>query len=201
MGVISGYKNEINKDNVALARKYIIGYDYGVISGGFNASITTGLQGNSAVLLQKGLMFAYGYFGGILESHKIDFALPSGIQYHFIYAEIDMSRVPNIFTIKTKNNGKATTTEWRQDYLSSVHTGIFQLPLWRVKLTSSGVDEITDVRASTNKVYKTKYATTATKVNNVGANVTATTQSAGDNSTKIATTAFVKAEITRIFKY
>lgn len=201
MGVISGYQNEINKDNVALVRKFIMGYDYGVIQNGFNATITTGLQGNSAVLLQKGLMFAYGYVGGILDSAKIDFSLPSGTQYHFIYAEIDMSRIPNVFSIKTKNNGRATTATWRQDYLSSVRTGIFQLPLWRVKLTNNGIAELTDLRESRTKLFNAIHAVNAVKANNVGSNARATTQTAGDNSTKIATTAYVKADITRIFKY
>lgn len=198
MGVISGYKNEIDKDNIALARKFIFGYDYGVIKDSFAASVTTGLQGNSAVLLQKGLMFAYGYVGGIIENATLDFSLPSGTQYHFIYAEIDMSKIPNVFCIKTKNNGRATETTWRQDILTSVRTGIFQLPLYRVTLTKDGITELTDLREKKTSPFK---ATTASKVYKVAENARATTQSAGNNTTKIATTAFVNSEITRIFGY
>lgn len=201
MGVISGYQNEIDKNNVALARKFIFGYDYGVIKDSFAASVTTGLQGSSAVLLQKGLMFAYGYVGGIIENATLDFSLPSGTQYHFIYAEIDMSKIPNVFYIKTKNNGRATTAEWRQDYLSSVRTGVFQLPLWRVKLTSNGITEITDLRERKTKIHNAVNTKYSIKANNVGSNARATTQSLGDNSTKLATTEYAKNEIVRIFKY
>ena len=200
MGVISGYKNEISKDNVAIARRFIVGYDYGVINNGFNSIITSGIAGsNSAISMQSGEIFAYGYVGGILQPQKIEFTLPSGTRYDFIYAEIDMSRIPNTFYIKIKNNGRAATTEWRQDYLSSVRTGVFQLPLYRVKLASSGIVELTDLRDTKIKLNNAITVKTITKT--VGANVVGVTPNTNDDSTKIATTAFVYSALTRIFHY
>lgn len=158
-GVISGYGNEIDKDNVALMRDFILGYDYGIFvknKQDFDARIILGTQGENAIEISTGQLYAYGYVGRLPEPVVFDLLLPATEQYWFIYGEIDLSRVPNTFTIKAKNNGRSPNTTWRQDVLSAVKTGIFQMPLWRFRITSNGIDASsrTSLRALENETRK-----------------------------------------------
>ena len=159
----------------------------------FNATI--GNDKNS-VILNKGIMFAYGYFGILPEPITIPFIKTSATQYRYIYAEIDRSVVPNTFTIKVKNNqgsDRIKPTTFRQDYLSIVKTGIFQLPLWRVELNNQGIVELKDVRDLRNYIMKVEHTdnTTEKVTGEISPLATATTQPITDNSEKLATTNFV----------
>ena len=187
-------KNEITADDLAISRNYIYGWEYGVINRiGWNFNAYK--DGNN-VVVEKGIMFAYGYFGILPKSVTIPFIKPSATQYRFIYAEIDRSVVPNTCTIKVKNNqgsDKIKPTTFRQDYLKSVRTGVFQLPLWRVKLNSEGIKEVVDVRDLKDYIMKVERSNYTTKkvTGEISLGAKATTQLATDNSEKLATTEFV----------
>lgn len=196
VGNATSRKNEITADDLAILRNYIYGWEYGVINrSGWNFNATTN-ESKDSVIVEKGIMFAYGYFGIFPETYTIPFIKPSAKQYRFIYAEIDRSVVPNTCTIKVKNNqssDKIKPTTFRQDYLTAVRTGVFQLPLWRVELNSEGIKEVVDVRDLKDyimKVQRSNY-TTDKITGEISPKATATTQSINDNSEKLATTKFV----------
>lgn len=195
-------ENEITADDLATIRKYIIGWDGGVING-FEEINSTDIS----ITLSAGLMFAYGYLGYEKEK-SFYFNKTAATQYHFIYGEIDKSVVPNTFELKVKNNqggSQIKPTTFRQDILSMVKTGVFQLPLYRVTLSSNGIEEVKPVTEEIatvgvavgfpvkNYIKRVKHADITTKkvVGEISDTATATTQLTSDNSEKIATTMFV----------
>lgn len=187
-------QNEITADDLAILRNYIFNWEYGVLNRSgwnFNAHI----DGNN-VVVEKGIMFAYGYFGIFPETYTIPFIKPSSTQYRFIYAEIDRSVVPNTCMLKVKNNqgsDKIKPTTFRQDYLTAIRTGVFQLPLWRVELNNEGIVKIVSVRDLRNAIGKVKHSdnTTTRVTKEISPNAIATTQPTNDRSKKLATTEFV----------
>lgn len=191
--------NEITADDLAILRNYIFGGNYGVLNlkgCNFNAY----KDGNN-IVLEKGIMYAYGYFGYLPETITIPFIKPTTTQYRFIYAEIDRSIIPNTFKIDVKNNqgsSKIKPTTFRQDYLSQIRTGVFQLPLWRVELNSEGIadiDGLYDVRELKNGIGKVKHTnyTTGKVTKTISESVTSTTQILSDRSKKLATTQFINS--------
>ena len=202
IGKISGIgdaktrENEITADDLAVLRNYIYGWEYGVINRvGWNFD-TTVSQDKNNVIVNKGIMFAYGYFGIFPETYTIPFIKPSATQYKFIYAEIDRSVVPNTCTLKVKNNqgsDKIKPTTFRQDYLSAIRTGVFQLPLWKVKIGSEGIisiEDVRDLRSYIKEAYKSEM-TTRRVTKYIAGTVKATTQPITDKSERLATTEFV----------
>jgi hypothetical protein len=185
--------NEITADDLAVLRHFQIGWNYGVIDReGYNFPIEYALK-ESNVKVGKGIMFAYGYLGYV-DKCTVEFIRPAIPQYHIIYAELDRSKIPNTCTLKVKNNQSSTSIErtFRQDYLDMVRTGIFQLPLWRVKVGANGIEEVFDLRALKNKPKQVEYAPYCKRVfGSIEPSVTATTQPIADDSKKIATTEFV----------
>ena len=178
--------NEITADDLATFRNYIIGWDSGVVNG-FDIVEQT----DTSVTLSKGLMFAYSYLG-YEEEKTFYFNKTSATQYHFIYGEIDKSVVPNTFELKVKNNqggSEVKPTTFRQDILSTVKTGVFQLPLYRITLSSNGIERIEDIRDKKNAIKKARYTNRITE--KIEATVEAYTQNISDWSKKIATTMFV----------
>ena len=189
-------KNEITADDIATLRRYTFGWDYGVINrSGWNFNATTNYD-TDMITVDKGIMFAYGYFGILTESITIPFIKPSATQYRIIYGEIDRSVVPNTFKIKVKNNqgsNKIKPTTFRQDYLTAIKTGVFQLPLWQVELNNQGIVKVVDVRELKDyikKAHHTNY-TTVKVTKSISENAIATTQLITDRSKKLATTEFV----------
>ena len=194
VGNVTSRKNEITADDLAILRNYIYGWEYGVINrSGWNFNAHK--EGNS-VVVEKGIMFAYGYFGIFPKSVTIPFIKPSATQYRFIYAEIDRSVVPNTCIIKVKNNqgsNKIKPTTFRQDYLTAIRTGVFQLPLWQIELNSEGIAKIVDIRDLKDYIMQVEHtnATTHTVTGEISLGAKATTQPITDNSEKLATTEFV----------
>lgn len=189
-------KNEITADDIATLRRYTFGWDYGVINrSGWNFNATTDKK-TDTITVDKGIMFAYGYFGILPESIKIPFIKPSATQYRIIYAEIDRSVIPNTFKIKVKNNqgsNKIKPTTFRQDYLTAIKTGVFQLPLWQVELNNEGIEDVVDVRELKDyikQVHHTNY-TTGKVTKSISENAIATTQPITNISKRLATTEFV----------
>ena len=188
--------NEITVDDIAILRNYIFGWEYGVLNiegCNFNAKLD---ESGSAVILEKGIMFAYGYFGYLPESITIPFIKPSATQYRFIYAEIDRSTIPNTFIIKVKNNqgsDKIKPTTFRQDYLTAIRTGVFELPLWRVELNEMGIVKLVNVRDLIDYIRTVKHSdsTTGKVLKKIGATATGTNQPITDRSRNLATTWFV----------
>lgn len=143
-GIIAGNLNEIKKDDLATLRRFILG------SGAFlspqdgnNFSIT--VSGNK-VTIGRGILCVDGYCGYSKGGETFNFINAATEQYWFIYGELDMSLYPNGFTIKRVNNGRSTERSFRQDVLASERSGVYQLPLWMVKVTNAGIVDRTDLR-------------------------------------------------------
>lgn len=152
-----------------------------------------GIIANNKLVMNSGVFFAYGYVG-FVDKCELEFIRPAIPQYHIIYAELDRSKIPNTCTLKVKNNQSSTSIErtFRQDYLDKVRTGLFQLPLWRVKVGANGIEEVVDLRALKDKPKQVEYAPYCKSVfGSIAPSVTATTQPIADDSKKIATTEFV----------
>lgn len=189
--------NEITADDLATLRYFQIGMDYGVIDReGYNFSIKYEIN-TSSVEVGKGIMFAYGYLGYV-DKCVLEFIRPAISQYHIIYVELDRSKIPNTCILKVKNNQSSTSIErtFRQDYLDKVRTGIFQLPLWRVKVGANGIEEVFDLRKDLDllkqSIKQVEYAQNCKSVfGSISHEATATTQPITDKSEKIATTMFV----------
>lgn len=149
-----------------------------------------------SLVIHEGIMFAYGYCG-YEQAKTFYFNKTAATQYHFIYGEIDRSVIPNTFELKVKNNqggSEVKPTTFRQDVLSTVKTGVFQLPLYRITLGSDGIEEITDLRDKKDYIKKVFYADeTKKKITKEIASgaFLPWTHDTSDYSEKVATTMFV----------
>ena len=160
------------------------------------------------ITITSGLMFAYGYFGYIPKNVTLYFNPTAATQYQFVYIELSRSVIPNGCVIKVKNNQSGDAikpTTFRQDILSAVKTGVYQLPIYRITLNSTGISEVKGFRdipslqglAQLISQIKKTYTSFQTKIitESISSSAVATTQTVEDNSTKIATTEFVKKAI------
>lgn len=202
-GIAATRKNEITADDLAVIRNFIMGYDYGVI--GADSFKLTAYASESRIHVTRGLMYAYGYLGYMPTDSDFYIVPPSVPQYYIVYAEIDKSVIPNTFKISILNNQGSDKVDLRQDVLSSVRTGIFRMPLHRLLVyynkTDDGIDvkigETTDLRVLNLPVQSVTSVDSAKVITeSLGIDVSATTQSAGDISNKVATTAFVDRAVT-----
>jgi len=158
------------------------------------------------VNIGAGMAHAYGYFGMSDSVVRLDFIPPSGsAQYARVMAEINLSTTPHRFNIRATAQSSTTNISLTQNNLSTTPSGIYQIPLYLLTIHSNGTITATDQRTSFTKPEHAKnaeHSTSATNATNlvsggnIASNVTATTQSASDNSTRIATTAYAKREVT-----
>lgn len=159
--------NEITPDNVAVFRNFAMGHNsdirdiggvFNIPDHNFNAS-----KGNAdkfiSINLTDGFCFAYGYCA-YHPATQIDFLIPVVEQYQLIYAELDRSAIPNSVQIKTKINygSRVLYNTFRQDVLSTIKTGKFQVPLWLVKLTNTGEVEFKSIRVLRDCISNVVYA-------------------------------------------
>lgn len=198
--------NEVTADMLASVRRFIFGYDACIFSESEHDFDCVLSQDNTSVTITDGMFCAYGYVGQC-EQTTFNILPPAVEQYHLIYAELDRSVIPNTCITKIKNNQSSPyyDTAFRQDVLSEVKTGIYQVPLWRVKITNNGISELMDIRP---KVYangemrlpcgelNVYHADDTHKITGSLENgVTCVTQTASDNSNLVASTAHVMAAI------
>jgi hypothetical protein len=115
------------------------------VKGEFNEFSATIID--RGVIVKSGLLQAYGYFGCADADTQINFVMPSTTQYIHLYAEIDLSVVPNRFEIKATAMSNSTAYTFRKDNLRTTSNGKYQLQLWQVTLTASTII-LTDKRAN-----------------------------------------------------
>ena len=198
-------KNEITADGVATFRNYVAGYTKyqnkgGVVNlAGKNFSCTKSESDKFTVDLQGGLCFAYGYFA-YMDKASITFLPPAVKQYHIIYVELNRGKIPNAATIMTKNNQSSPRllkNTLRQDELFVVKTGVFQVPLWSIEVTNSGIGEIVDLMDLRDAIENVVCSDITSKVESggrLGEGVTCHTELG--RAKEIANCAFVIREIT-----
>lgn len=182
--------NEIAPEDLAIIYNYIFGFESGVIDG-FGKTYTA-----TTITINKGLCFAYGYIGYNDKEVTFTFNKASSEQYRFIYAEFDLSVFPNTFEIKVKNNQsspKIKPNTFRQDRLSRIRTGVYQLPLYRIKLDSNGIAKVSYL--TSNKLYPEKVYTSDESAfirngGSIDSDVTAVTKRLAVKTKAVATTRF-----------
>lgn len=143
-GIITGNKNEITRETLATIRRFIIG-DVAFVNSRDGFNFDAWKNGNT-VYVEMGMLYVYGYVAMSTDTESFKFVRVNTEQYWFIYAEVDLSKYPNILTIKKVNNGRSTERTFRQDMLFAEKSGVYQRPLWRVHVTNEGIDAIEDVR-------------------------------------------------------
>lgn len=158
--------------------------------------------------LTDGMAFAYGYFG-YCAAMDIDILPPAVEQYHIIYLELNKSVIPNTCEVKVRNNQSSPrilNNAFRQDQLSTIKTGVFQMPLWIIKITNKGIVYAKDLRNIKKGIENVVDTVNSSNVVDGGVlgllysagllgNVRAETQPQGTRNKTVATTAFVQNAI------
>ena len=136
--------NEILPSLDAKINKFLIGHSFGIIQGEYNNFSAEIID--RGVIIRSGLLQAYGYFGCSDTDTQFNFILPTGTNYIHIYAEIDLSVVPNKFEIKQTIMSNTESYSFLQDDLGINLYGKYQIHLWQVTLTATGLT-LTDKRS------------------------------------------------------
>jgi hypothetical protein len=136
--------NEIIPSLDAKINAFIVGHTAGIIKNEFYEFAATAID--RGVRVQGGLIQAYGYFGAADTETQINFVMPSTASYSHIYAELDLSVVPNRFSIKATPPSNSAAFSFRQDNLSTNQSGKYQFPLWQATLTETAIT-LADKRA------------------------------------------------------
>lgn len=131
------------------------------------------------VIIGPGMAHAFGYFGMSDSPQTFNYVIPSSqIQYSKVYAEFDLSARPQSFAIKVTPQSDTSVIELVQDDLADVTAGIYQLPLYLVKIQTNGAITFEDIRPMLNRV---SYATHSNESNH---SLTADVTPQADNATK-----------------
>lgn len=215
-GTISGTGNADTRDNeitggkLAVVRNFEIGYtDFQKVGGviydpqhDFGCEIDIIEKGK--LKIQDGMGFAYGYFA-YAPATEITILLPAVEQYHIIYFELNLSTVPQSCTVNIKNNQSSPNilqNTLRQDQLSTIKTGVFQIPLWVIKATNKGIEIYEDLREKTDtlkkyiqRVYHTDNAQNVNNNGSIGKNVTCPFRISANDSHIIVNTQYVDGAV------
>ena len=105
------------------------------------------------IIVGPGLAHAFGYFGLSDAPVQFNFVIPSsGTQYSKVYAEFDLSARPQSMAIKVTPQSDTSVIELQQDDLSEITTGIYQVPLFLISISTSGAIAYTDQRKMLERV-------------------------------------------------
>ena len=105
------------------------------------------------IIIGPGMAHAFGYFGLSDAPVQINFVVPSsGTQYSKVYAEFDLSARPQSMSIKVTPQSDTSVIELQQDDLSEITTGIHQVPLFLISISTSGAINYTDLRKNLERI-------------------------------------------------
>ena len=105
------------------------------------------------VTIGPGLAHAYGYFGLSDAPVQFNFVIPStATQYAKVYVEFDLSARPQSMAIKVTPQSDTSVIELISDNLSTLTTGIYQIPLYLVTIKTDASITCTDLRTVLNRV-------------------------------------------------
>lgn len=126
------------------------------------------------VVIGPGLAHAYGYFGMSDAPVQFNFVIPStATQYAKVYVEFDLSARPQSMAIKVTPQSDTSVIELLSDNLSTLTTGIHQIPLYLVTIKTDATITCSDIRTVLNRVSYASHsnncdlATNSKAVNNV----------------------------------
>jgi len=202
--------NEILPSLDARINNFLCGHTVGIIRGEFNEFYATAID--RGIIVRSGMFQAHGYFGASDTDTQINFVMPSTTQYVHLYAEIDLSVVPNRFEVKATPMSNSSAYTFRQDNLRTVTNGKYQFQLWQVTLTASTII-LTERRAVIDRpsdaVTAENYLTTGgatAKINSLAplaspaltGSPTAPTPEQTENSNRVATTSYVRQAVSDV---
>lgn len=105
------------------------------------------------IIIGPGMAHAFGYFGLSDAPVQFNFVVPSsGTQYSKVYAEFDLSARPQSMSIKVTPQSDTSVIELQQDDLSEITTGIHQVPLFLISISTSGAINYTDLRKNLERI-------------------------------------------------
>lgn len=105
------------------------------------------------VVIGPGLAHAYGYFGMSDAPVQFNFVIPStATQYAKVYVEFDLSARPQSMAIKVTPQSDTSVIELLSDNLSTLTTGIHQIPLYLVTIKTDATITCSDIRTVLNRV-------------------------------------------------
>lgn len=105
------------------------------------------------IIVGPGLAHAFGYFGLSDAPAQFNFIIPSSqTQYSKVYVEFDLSARPQNFAVKVTPQSDTEVIELQQDDLTDTTAGIFQVPLYLVKIQTNGTITFTDQRQMLERV-------------------------------------------------
>ena len=105
------------------------------------------------IIIGPGMAHAFGYFGMSDAPQAFNYVIPSSqTQYSKVYVEFDLSARPQSFSIKVTPQSDTSVIELQQDNLVDVTAGIYQLPLYLVKIQTNGTITFDDIRQMLNRV-------------------------------------------------
>lgn len=171
IGNVISRKNEMTGDMVAPFRRFCVGQDIAIIKNpgnDFDYSVEKNI-----LRITPGMCVIYGY---VCWCHEKEFSiLPAAAEnYYYVYIRVDKSVVPNRVEVLLKNNYARKDLDensLRQDVLSAIKTGVFELPLYLFKTNNKGIvkesflplDEQPRVKYLVDCIAKSRYADFAEK--------------------------------------
>jgi hypothetical protein len=147
--------NEILPGFDARINNFLCGHTAGIIKNEYNEFAATTID--RGVIIKSGMLQSYGYFACCDTETQINFLMPSTTNYVHIYAEIDLSIVPNKFEIKASPMSNSASWTPRTDNLKTIPNGKYQFHLYQVTLTATTI-VLADKRTY---IYKPSDAVTA----------------------------------------
>lgn len=99
------------------------------------------------VTIGPGMAFAHGYFGLSDSTVQFNYLVPSSqAQYSKVYAEFDLSKTPQAFSIKTTPQTDTSVINLVSDNLNELPNGVYQLPLFLITIYPNGNINYKDLR-------------------------------------------------------
>lgn len=144
-------KNEISPQFDAKINKFLVTLNPCVVgseSKKFAISII-----DRGVTIGPGMAFAHGYFGMSDATVQFNYVVPSSrAQYTKVYAEFDLSKTPQSFSIKTTPQTDSSVINLLQDNLGEIPSGVYQLPLYLITINPNGSIGYSDIREIHNTI-------------------------------------------------
>lgn len=129
-------QNEILPSFDARINRFILGQNVGVIKNEL-AEFSIELL-DRGVIIGTGMAVAFGFFGLSDTATQFNFIMPVTTNYVHIYAEIDLTLIPNRFSIKASEMSGNQNFSYQKDDLLSAN-GKYQIPLYMLTLTKSSI--------------------------------------------------------------
>ena len=176
----------------------------------FSNRMVASVSGTNVWIFQ-GLVQAFGYFGISDATVSLQLIRPaSGTNFARIFAEINLSSVPNRFRVAMTQQSTNSNIALTQNNLITTPNGIHQIPLYLVQINSAGTITLTDQRPRMERVQNANHALNANDAiratnlvgnGTIATTTTTTTAARATNSQRIANTAFVHEVVNHAVRF